>query len=167
MVLNAPHIHLMLNHVPIMGFAFGLLFAGWGWWRRNDAAVRAGLVLFLVTGLATIPVFLSGESAHEVVESLSGVSVDAIEVHEELGERAMIASIIVALFSAFVLYRYRSTPLPRGFALTSVVVGLVSFGLLSYAGLQGGMIHHEEIRPPGFEVLLNGQDSPRSSPAPT
>jgi uncharacterized membrane protein len=152
MVLNAPHIHLMLNHVPIMGFAFALLVAVGGWLWKSDAVVRAGLVLFLITGLATVPVFLSGEAAHEVVEEIAGVNDEAIDVHEELGERGMFAALGVAILAAFALFRYRTQALPRPLVLATLTAGLVGFALLGYAGFQGGMIHHEEIRPPGFDA---------------
>jgi uncharacterized membrane protein len=152
MVLNAPHIHLMLNHVPILGFAFALLLLAGGWLWKSDAVVRAGLVLFLITGLATVPVFLSGEAAHEVVEEIAGASDEAIEVHEELGERGMFAAIGVAILAAYALFRNRARPVPRPLVLASLVAGLVGFALLGYAGFQGGMIRHEEIRPPGFDT---------------
>jgi uncharacterized membrane protein len=152
MVLNAPHIHLMLNHVPIIGFAFALLVVAGGLLWKSDAVIRAGFALLLITGLATLPVFLSGEAAHEVVEEMAGVDVEAIEVHEALGERGMFAGIGVAILAAYALFRYRVRPVPRRLVLVSLAAGLVGFALVAYAGFQGGMIQHEEIRPPGFDA---------------
>ena len=149
MELNAAHIHLLLNHVPILGFAFGLLFLAWGRWRDSDETIRAVQALFLLVGLTTIVVFLSGENAEDVVEGLAGVSHDAIEVHEETGELAMIVSIVAGLFSGTVLLLHRNRPLPGWSVGGTALVGLIAFGLLAYAGFQGGQVHHEEIRPDG------------------
>lgn len=147
MDLNAAHIHLMLNHVPILGFGLGLLLLAWGRWRESDEVVRAVLALFLVVGLTSILVFFSGENAEDVVEGLAGVSHDAIEVHEETGELAMIVSIVVGILSGVGLFLHREGPLPRWFTPSAALGGLVAFAVLAYAGYQGGQIHHEEIRP--------------------
>lgn len=147
MELNAAHIHLMLNHVPILGFAFGLLLLGWGRWRKSDEVVRAVQALFFLVGMTSIGVFLSGENAEDVVEGVAGVSHDAIEVHEETGELAMIVSVVAGLFSGAVLLIYRSRPIPSWVVGATVLAGLVAFGLVTYAGFQGGQIHHPEIRP--------------------
>jgi len=152
MELNAAHIHLMLNHVPILGFAFGLLFLAWGRWRDSDETIRAVQALFLLVGLTSIAVFLSGENAEDVVEGLAGVSHDAIEVHEETGELAMIVSIVAGLFSGAVLLLHRNRPLPGWSVGGTALVGLIAFGLLAYAGFQGGQVHHEEIRPGGISA---------------
>lgn len=149
MELNAAHIHLILNHVPILGFAFGLLFLAWGRWRESDETIRAVQALFLLVGLTSIAVFLSGENAEDVVEGLAGVSHDAIEVHEETGELAMIVSIVAGLFSGGVLLVYRNRPLPGWSVGGTALAGVVAFGILAYAGFQGGQVHHEEIRPGG------------------
>lgn len=149
MELNAAHIHLMLNHVPILGFAFGLLLLAWGRWRKSDEVIRGVQALFLLVGLTSIVVFLSGENAEDVVEGITGVSHDAIEVHEETGELAMIVSIIAGLFSGAALLVYRNREIPGWAVGGTALAGLVAFGLLSYAGFQGGQVHHEEIRPGG------------------
>lgn len=146
MELNAAHIHLMLNHVPILGFAFGLLLLGWGRVRGSDEVVRAALGLFFLVGVLSIAVFFSGEGAEDVVEDLAGVSHDAIEVHEETGQLAMIVSVILGLLSGVALLLFRRDGLPRWLVPSAVAGGLLAFALLSYAGFQGGQIHHQEIR---------------------
>jgi uncharacterized membrane protein len=147
MVWNAAHLHLMLNHVPILGFAFALLTLGWGWWRGSDDVVRAAFGLFLLTGLASVATFLTGEGAEEIVERVAGVGEDLIHPHEEAGERAMIVAVVVAVLAGFGFVRYRTAPVAAWIRTTVFVGGLVGFALLAYAGLQGGQIRHEEIRP--------------------
>lgn len=152
MVLNAAHIHLLLNHVPILGFAFGLLLLVWGWYRGSDEVVRAALGLFLLVGLASVLVFFSGGGAEEVVEDLAGVSHDAIEAHEETGELAMLVSVVMGVLSGAGFFVFRVRSVPGWLKVAALAGGAIAFGLLSYAGFQGGQIHHEEVRPQGAAV---------------
>lgn len=167
--MNAAHIHLVLNHVPILGFAFGFLLLAWARWRNSEETARAVLALFTVVGLTSIAVFFSGEQAEDVVEGLAGVSHDAIEVHEEFAELAMIVSVIVAAASAGALVAFWKRALPGWVTNVGLVAGLVTFGMLAYAGFQGGQIHHQEIRegalPPAEEVEMESEA--HRNPAPS
>lgn len=146
MELNAAHVHLVLNHIPILCFGFGLLLLAWGRWRRSDEVRRAGLALFVLAGLVSIGVFFAGEGAEDVVEGLAGVSHDLIEAHEETGALAMIASVTVGLFAGFALIPYREAALPRWVKVASTLGALVAFAVLTYAAFQGGQIRHDELR---------------------
>lgn len=57
--MNWAHIHLMLNHIPVLGTGFGLALLAWGMMRRNDSLQRAALAAFVVVALAAIPVYLA------------------------------------------------------------------------------------------------------------
>jgi len=137
----------MLNHFPIFGFAIGVLLMAWATSRKSDEVARAGLALFFLAGISAVLVFFSGEGAEEVVESIVGVSEDAIEAHEELGELGMFVSVGVGLAAAVVLgFSWKRTV--KGWLVrVFLLAGLITFGILGYAGLLGGRIHHEEIRP--------------------
>ena len=58
--MNPAHVHLALNHVPVVAAAVGVLLLGIGMARRSAALARAGLVTFVVAAALTGPVFLSG-----------------------------------------------------------------------------------------------------------
>jgi len=144
--MNAAHVHLVLNHVPILGFAFGFLLLAWSRWRDSEETARAAFALFFVVGATSIAVFFSGEQAEDVAEGLALVSHDAIEVHEEFAELAMIVSVIVGLGSVGALVGFWKRALPGWVTNVGLLAGLVTFGMLAYAGFQGGQIHHQEIR---------------------
>ena len=46
--MNAAHLHLMLNHLPLLGVLFGLLLLAAGIAQRNDVLKRAALVTLAV-----------------------------------------------------------------------------------------------------------------------
>ena len=169
--MNAAHIHLVLNHLPILGFAFGFLLLGWARWRGSDETARAALALFAVVGLTSIAVFFSGEQAEDVVEGLAGVSHDAIEAHEEFAEVAMFVAVAVGLASAAALVAFWKRAVPGWVSNVGLAAGLVAFSMLAYAGYQGGQIHHQELRPggaPGGEApeVEEVGSLPRPSPVP-
>lgn len=54
--MNYPHLHLIINHVPILGSVFALLLVLWGMARGSRevrwSALRVGLIAGLSTYLA-------------------------------------------------------------------------------------------------------------------
>src|SRR5512145_2100282 len=81
--MNWAHLHLILNHVPVLGTLFGLLLLAWGILRRNDSLQRAALLTFTLVALVAIPAYLTGKPAEEAVEHLIGTAESAIEPHED------------------------------------------------------------------------------------
>src|SRR5215210_2618949 len=52
MNLNAAHLHIMLNHVPVFGSLFAALLIAWGLLRKSEDVLRLGLALAFVVGIA-------------------------------------------------------------------------------------------------------------------
>jgi hypothetical protein len=57
--VSAVHIHLLLNHIPILGSIFGLLLLLYAILRRSDEIKKACFGVFVITALITIPVYLT------------------------------------------------------------------------------------------------------------
>lgn len=64
--MSAAHIHLVLNHVPILGFEFVLFLLFLSRWEKSDEVARAALALMFLVGLTSILVFFSGEGAEDI-----------------------------------------------------------------------------------------------------
>jgi len=105
------------------------------------------LLGFVIAGLTVIPVFLTGESAHERVEDIQTVSERYIEEHEEAAEASLWLTVVlgVAGLGGLVIEKYR-----RGFLHVYIaglmLVSLVTAGFLTYTGYLGGNIRHSELR---------------------
>ena len=156
--MNEAHLHLILNHVPILGSLFGLLLLLVAVFRRNESLIRAALVTLVVTALLTIPTQLTGEGAEEIVEHRPGVSHALIHEHEEAAELSFwVMEVTGVLALATLLLRVRSHA--RGSLLTYLILAgaVVSFGLLARAGNLGGQILHPESRP-GFVPVAEEHD---------
>ncbi|MFB6273830.1 MAG: hypothetical protein ABEL51_13130 [Salinibacter sp.] len=145
--MTAAHWHLVLNHIPLLGIFFGAGLLAYGLGRGQEAVQRASLGLLAVAGLAIIAVYLTGEPAEEVVEGSAGVSHNAIEAHEEFGGYALIAGIATSVAAlGTLLHGALRRRLVRWTAVATLVMALVSFGLIGYTANLGGKISHPELR---------------------
>jgi uncharacterized membrane protein len=141
--MNEAHLHLILNHTPILGSLFGLLVLAAGVIRKNPTVIRVGLYTLLGAALLAVPTQLTGEGAEKVAERLPGVTSRLIRVHEEAAELAFWA---LELTGAVALLATLSASRARLFTLAALVGAVVSFGLMARAGNLGGQIRHTEIR---------------------
>ena len=145
--MDTVHIHLLLNHVPILGVLFGSLVLLYGVLRRSEDGVRIGLATLVLAALFAIPVYLTGEGAEEAVEGLPGVSEALIGEHEEAAEAGFIGTGVLGVLAALALVAgWRGSARVGPLRWTVAAGGLVAFGWLAYVGSQGGQIRHTEIR---------------------
>ena len=84
--MNGAHWHLVLNHLPIIIPIAALVILLISYAVDKPDFVRAAYLLFVLGALATLPAFLTGEGAEEVVEGLAGIDENYIHVHEEAAE---------------------------------------------------------------------------------
>lgn len=153
--MNAVQLHLALNHLPIVGLiAFGIVLI-YAMWRGGREARRIALVGLAVSGLLTIPVLLSGESAEETVEHLGTALEPLIHNHEEAADVASTLSIITGIAALLVLGLELWMPRFRRMASAGLVVlVLVSAVAVGWTGHLGGLIRHPELRQGGAAAAL-------------
>lgn len=145
--MNWAHIHLMFNHLPVIGSWFGAAFLLVAVVRRNDTLFNSGLVILLFSALVAIIVDISGDHAIPYVRTQPGVTRAYIHEHEEAAEFAFtIAEIVGAVALVGLVLRLRRKVLPVWFRWGMLVLALfVSVIMLRTANL-GGQIRHTEIR---------------------
>ena len=137
----------MLNHVPVLGTAFGLGLVGWALLRRSEELKRISLGIFIIVALLAIPAYLTGEPAEELVENLPGVSKSSIEQHEEAAQVAFAGVLIVgvAALGGLIFFRHDKA-IPNWLAVIVLVLSLIVFTLMARTADLGGLIRHPEIR---------------------
>jgi hypothetical protein len=147
--MDAAHVHLLLNHFPILGslFAAAVLLAGV---LLNDSKInQVGLVSLVVFALMAIPAFLSGEGAEEIIENCPGVSRAAIHDHEEIAEAGLWVMLFAGAVALAAFFIQRSKPhLHRKLGIIAFAAALAAFAVLTQVGLTGGEIRHPEIVKP-------------------
>ena len=107
--MNSAHLHLLLNHIPILGSAFALVLLGWGLLRRSEPIARVGLATLVLAALFAIPTYLTGGAAEHLVEDLPGISEAAIHPHEDAALISSYALGALGAACAWMLWRYRRT----------------------------------------------------------
>lgn len=147
--MNYPHLHLIINHVPVLGSVFALLLVAWSMVRGSREVRRLALWVALIAGLSVYPAYFTGEEAHEQVEDFPGFDQNSGEEHEEAAEFALVVLLVTAGAAAVALLLGRGGRTEPGWARGAVLLGLVlSTATLARTAWIGGEIRHEEIRGP-------------------
>lgn len=144
--MNEAHIHLLVNHFPIMGSFFSLILLGAGFILKNATVRKTAYSVLLFSSLMTLPAFFSGEGAEEIVEEIPGMTHDIIHDHEETAELALWISQLAGIAAAFALYfEITLHRLSRVVSIITLVFNLALFGSMTRTGNTGGKIRHPEI----------------------
>jgi uncharacterized membrane protein len=158
--MNAAHLHLLVNHLPIVGFAIGLILLCATMIRSGDRGMFLASVLVLViAGSGAFAAQFTGEPAEEVVENIQDVPKVLVETHEKV---ALVATILAGITSLLAIVlsvvtlrregRINILPLSVLFLAT-----LVTCGAMTWTGATGGKIRHSEVRGT-FVTTPNPQD---------
>ena len=145
--MSLVHLHLLLNHLPIVGIplVMGLLVYGIG--RRQRDVQRAALAGFLLLAMLTIPAYLTGEPAEEAIEHAPGVATALVHTHETFAAVAMGLTALLGVIAYLGLFFSRHDhPVPRGWLGGAVLAAVLTIGALVPTGYYGGQIRHEELR---------------------
>jgi hypothetical protein len=105
------------------------------------------MATFVLVGLLTIPVYMSGEPAEDAVRGLPDVTRDLVHEHEDAALFGIIsASLNGAIALMALLLEKRRERLYRPLTITVLVVALWSSAVLARVSYLGGLVRHSEIR---------------------
>lgn len=154
--MNATHLHLLLNHFPVIGTLIGSGLLLWGIFKKQDNIKSIAAAILALMAIIAIPVYLTGEPAEESVEKLPGVSEAMIELHEDAATIAiwlMGITGIAALAALFFAWQKRRSA--TVVFIAAAVLSLISFAAMARAGYYGGQIRHTEIRDAATSIPQN------------
>jgi uncharacterized membrane protein len=153
--MNLAHVHLLLNHVPTIGFGFGIGLLVASIVRDSADLRRASYVVFFVVALVAIPTYLSGNAADFVLRTERELRQDVVTAHQNAAMLALIPMEIVGLVSWLALWQSRRWHQPAVLALS-----IVTFVLMARAANIGGQIRHPEIVAAGAAASAPSWPSP-------
>lgn len=156
--MDLAHLHLMLNHFPIIGSLLALPLLGIAAWRPQERSALVGAVLVLgVSAIGAAGADFTGEPAEELVEDLPGVSEHWIHEHEERAEVAVVLSVVNGLAALGVLgWAYNKGRTPALGVAGLLALTAATSGDMAWTGLAGGQIHHPELRPEATPLSPHG-----------
>jgi len=145
--VNFDHLHLLLNHVPIIGFFVGVGLFVASFTGSNADLRRSALIIFAAVALLTIPTFVSGVGADRTIAREPGVSEALVQRHE--GAAMLGLWFVVATGAAALVALWRSRQpagASRGNLAVILLLATIAAVLMGRTGNTGGDIRHP---PPG------------------
>jgi uncharacterized membrane protein len=153
-IMDLAHLHLMLNHIPVIGVGFGFAVLLVGTVARSRGITGVGLGLLVFSALIAIPVYLTGESAEEIVEKFPGVSESITDQHQSAAAWSLglvIASGVFAIGAAVYTF-LRKAGRPNILVIATLLMTLVTASSMVRTANLGGQIRHTEIRADGTVI---------------
>jgi uncharacterized membrane protein len=145
--MDPAHLHLLLNHLPVIGTVFGLLILMSGYILKQPPVKKTALLVFILSAVFALPAFLSGEGAEEVVEGLAVVENSFVETHEEWASvYVWFAGGLGILAAITLLFDFRKLAFSKYLYGVVLLLSLISIGISSRVSTTGGEIRHTEIR---------------------
>ncbi len=145
--MNDAHLHMVVNHFPIIGtiLAIGILIAGL--LNKNQSIINTAYVLFIIGAVFGILSMDTGEGAEELVEDMPSIGWKIIHEHEELAEKMALLLDALGILSLLGFYlQYKKNPKQKLVSYAILILSIASLFVIQKVGTSGGEIRHTEIR---------------------
>jgi hypothetical protein len=145
--MNAAHLHLILTHIPIFGCGVGLCLFVISLVGRSGELQRASLWMFTVTGLLTLPTYLTGRPANAfLMKLMPGMPPDPSDQHAEIAVIALTCALLLSLAAILTLYASRGNkPTPVWSKVVLLLLSVAATATMVWTANLGGKIRHSEI----------------------
>ncbi len=161
--MNDAHLHMVVNHFPIIGLFFGIGILAYGIIKKQAILVNTAYVMFIVCMIMAKATMMTGEGAEEIVEEL-GISHDLIHEHEEIAETFMKVLYALGILSILGLVaNVKKHEKASFFSYVVIILAIGSAVLSKNVGTSGGEIRHTEIRENGFNINTSEANSEQES----
>jgi uncharacterized membrane protein len=166
------HVHMILNHVPTVGFVFALIFYIVSLIANNDVMKRGGLILFVICSIIGVPTYVTGAASMWALTQppIPEISKAVINAHRDMALWTLFGLGFTGAASYIELWRSRYSGRFSNSSLTVVLLfAIVTLVIMAETGHRGGQINHPEIRlatdilptdpkagvSPALELLIN------------
>ncbi|WP_445713105.1 hypothetical protein [Flavobacterium sp.] len=158
--MNDAHLHMVVNHFPIIGTIFGLGILITGIALKNKVINNVAYVLFVVAAVFAAVSMATGEGAEEIAEKLPSVTDQIIHEHEEMAEKLALVLYALGLVSLIGLFlNFKNHAKANLVLYLALIIALVGVFLGKQTGTTGGEVRHTEIREnTSLGVNNSGQD---------
>jgi uncharacterized membrane protein len=145
--MNDAHLHLLVNHFPIIGTIFGLGILIVGIILKNYSVKNVAYTLFIIAAIFAFLSMNTGEGAEELVEDMPNIGHQIIHEHEEIAEKLAIGLYILGIVSILGIYlNFKRHPKAKLLSFLALTIAMSCTVLAAITGTTGGEIRHIEIR---------------------
>ena len=145
--MNDAHLHIAVNHFPIIGMVFGLGILTAGLVLKNNSVKNTAYFVFIATTIFAMISTFTGEGAEEIVEKLPNVTKEMIRKHHKMAWKFATVVFVTGFFSLISLYfSVKKNSFERYTSIITLVLALVGVFLSIQTATTGGEMRHTEIR---------------------
>ena len=145
--MNDAHLHLVVNHFPIIGTILGLAILITGIILKNKTVINTAYSLFIVAAIFAAFSMGTGEGAEEMVEDMPSIGKEIIHEHEEMAEKLAIVLYALGVISLLGLFmNYKNNTKSNSVSYVAVIIAVIAVFFAQQTGTTGGEIRHTEIR---------------------
>jgi len=156
--MNDAHVHLVVNHFPIIGTILGLGILITGIILKNNTVKSTAYALFIVSAIFAAFSMGTGEGAEELVEDMPSIGKQIIHVHEEMAEKLAIILYVLGTISVAGLFlNYKKHAKAQLISFLALIVAIIGVFFAQQTGTTGGEIRHTEIRANAEPVNASGE----------
>ncbi len=146
--MNAAYLHLIVNHIPVVGFLLLLPLNILGLITSNRGFKILAASATIAMSLGTLPAYFSGDEAEEVIEHQANVDESTISEHEEYAETSLILAILNGAAGALVLlslFKKITQGHFKKLQAMSLLLNCATATLMGLTAQHGGHILHGDI----------------------
>jgi uncharacterized membrane protein len=141
------HIHIMINHFPVILVVMGALASALAVVRPRRGAWVYATASLTLAGITVVPTYFTGRPANHALTDPWYIAVRAIDSHEESAKISAILTVLAALVAVVAwrrLVRYpREVRMPGGIRAAIVITSVAAALSISYTALLGERIVHD------------------------
>lgn len=144
---NVAHLHIAINHIPVVLLPAALVILAVGVWRRSEAAFRTGIVVAWVGVASGLATYITGDGAADLVMAVEKAQAKTLDPlvseHDASAGWALGSAVLVAVAG---LWGWRRKGLGREVTVPLLILTALSTAILARTALLGGRIRHPEAR---------------------
>ena len=141
------HLHLVVNHLPIIFPIVGIIILLIGIFSKSEATKRNAYIIFILGAITSIAAMGTGEGAEDSATKIAGLSENLIKKHEEASEIfAALTYVLGAISLIALLASLRNSVISKYAPFIVGILAVVALFFAQKSGTTGGEIRHTEIR---------------------
>jgi uncharacterized membrane protein len=146
-MINWAHVHLLINHVPVIGMLGAVLLLIYAVLRKSDEMRTISFSLFVLIAVTTIAVYVTGVSGDEAVKSVPGITEAVIGRHEEMGRFSLVLMVALGIAALVgLVIRRRTGSIPRCTLTVVLLMSIITSIVIGITANLGNQIRHTEVR---------------------
>jgi len=143
------HVHVIVNHLPTIGFVLALGFFIAALVMSSDVMKRSSLVAFVICAVLIVPTFVTGNASMWALTDppIAGISKAVINAHRDMALLTLVGLALTGVTAWIELWRFRQLGRFSNRSLYLILAfAIVTLGVMAETGHRGGQINHPEIR---------------------